>query len=713
MAGAVAQLTLAFGSPEVWAACIAAAGGILAALVPVSQVVARNRRERRASTRNHQIILPSRVGLVDRTNEVSTVLRHLQRGEFLIAIEGAIGSGKSAIAAEVAHRLADRVGSPSGGPMSRIGRRYQWLAWIDAHNSCPSIAEVGNQLSLLTGEQSLATAPEEDKEAVLRSFLARSPSILVIDNVKLTASGAQEFSRFMRTLPSGSIAIISSNTPGRLNAPRILVEELQLGFMRELLMREAERIGAQSILNADEETIGKVYRIIGGNPQAVELFVQVCSRPPATLSGVIEQISSGDGPVLRELFSAVWEGLSGEDRLVVVACSLLESESLLEHVEAALEVSPELLRRRIEYLWSDGLITRRQQGDEAYYSVTPIMRGFALKQAPDTTVEEIRKHLARHLTLKYQEDWEDAEGALPHISATRQLVEQLGRSNELELCLDLFEASLDIFFTLGLFDDRIRLGWIAYEAATALGDPERASLALSVVSSTHSLRGEHEQADHAIDLGMGIATAAGSTRERARQIRCKAYNVFRSGDAEQALRITDGVDTMALEADDLNNFVDIVALRSAAQWHLGRLEECRSTVDVFLHYCRAIPWERAIAYPVREKAELSMMDRSFRDADVLLRESREIAQKYRDERQLVRIALSEVRLHLFRGRPARAWRHGTGVVRNAQRLGLLSEREEARAVVVTSQRATFLPWRWVSKFVTPIPRFTEMTIGGD
>ncbi|MEW2557540.1 hypothetical protein [Streptomyces griseorubiginosus] len=498
-----------------------------------------------------------------------------------------------------------------------------------------------------------------------------------------------------------------------MNAPRILVEELQLSFMRELLTREARRIGARSILDANDETIEKLYRIIGGNPQAVELFVQACSRPPATFTGVIEQLSSGEGPILRELFSAVWTGLTDEDQLIVLACSFLQGEALLEHVEAALTVVSELLRQRIECLWSEGLITRREQGNEAYYAVTPMMRSFALKQASAATIKEIRVRLSRHLISKYQEAWEDAEGAIPHIPATRQLVQQLGMHDELHLCLDLFEASLDIFFTLGLFDDRINLGWTAYDAATRLGDSERASIALSVVSSTHSLRGEHEQADRAIDLGMGIATATNSAREQARQIRCRGYNVFRAGDAAQALQIIDGADATALAAGDLNNFVDIIALRSAAQWHLGRLEACRSTVDVFLHYCRAIPWERAIAYPVREKAELSMMDRSFRDADALLKESKEIAQKYRDERQLVRIALSEARLNLFRGRPIRAWRNGASVVKATQRLGLSSEGAEARAVVARSQRAVFVPWKWTSKFVTPTIRFTEMTIGGD
>lgn len=701
---------LATMGPEIWAAAVAALGAVLAACVPLVHSAWRARRGPARATPD-QVLLPSRVRLVDRTNEVSTILRHLQRGEFLIAIEGSLGTGKSAIAAEVAHRLVPRVGPPDGA--SHSSKRYRWLAWIDARNECPSVADVANQLSLLTGDQGIATASEEDKEAVLRSFLARHPSVLVIDNVRLSASAAEEFTRFMRTLPSGSIALVSSNTPGRLNAPRIIVEELQVQFMRELLLREARRLDAQNILEADINTLTQLYQVIGGNPRAIELLVLACARRHATLDELVEQLRSGEGPVIDELFSAVWDSITEADRLVLVVCSYLNGEALLEQFEAALEIADHELHQRIERLWSDGLLTRREQHGNAYYTLPPMVCGYILKRTPNDVVRQFRLNIARDLVGKYQEAWEDAAGSVPRIPATRQLVLELKDEQEFELCLDLFEGSLDILFTLGLFDDRIRLGWIAFEAAESLGDNDRASLALSVVSSTHSLRGEYAQADRAIEMGMEVARSTGSTREVARQVRCKAYNVFRSGGAETALELVQDTYEMAVNAGDLNNAVDILALRSAALWHLSRFEECGETVDLFLHHCQTIPWERAKAYPIREKAELAIINGSFRDAELLIQESREIAQKYRDERQLVRIALSEARLHLFKGRPLQAWRSAVTVEAQARQLGLTGERAEGEAIVVRARTAAFNPLRWRAGSVRPAPRFTEMTIGGD
>lgn len=706
------SVALAVGSPEVWAAAVAASGVVAAALVPVVQAALRARRALDSSPVANQVLLPSRARLVDRTNEVSKVLRHLQQGEFLVAIEGSLGTGKSAIAAEVAHRLVPRVGA-GDGPAARQGRRYRWLAWIDARNGCPTVAEVADQLSLLTGDQGLAVASAENKEAVLRSFLAGQPSVLVIDNVRFTASGTQDFTRFMRTLPSGSVAVVSANTPGRLNAPRIIVEELQLDFMREMLRREADRLEVPSVLDADEETLGEVHRLIGGNPRAIGLLVLACSRQPATLREVLDQLRSGEGPVIDELFSTVWDGITPEDRFVLAVCSYLKGQAVQEQIESALDVSRDVLRQRIERLWADGLLTRSEQQGSTCYTVTPMMCGFVLKHTPEETISGIALRLSRYLIRKFRDAWEDAAGAIPHLPAIRHLVEELNARGEPGLCLDLFEVSLDIFFTLGLFDDRIRLGWIAHDAACRSGDAVRSSLALSVISSTHSLRGEYAVADHAIDLGMRVAREAGSDQEVARQIRCRAYNVFRSGDARQALETVGDAEEMALNSGDLNNLVDIIALRSAAEWHLGDFDACRATVSQFLHYCQVIPWERAKAYPIREKAELAMMARSYGDAALLLKECREIAEKYRDERQLVRIALSESRHSLFTGRLLTARQRARSVEAEAGRLGLLSEHAEASAVSSRAGRAMAMPWRWRRSTRSPVPRFTEMTIGGD
>ena len=708
------ELMVHVAGNEILVATITAAGPVLIAIISAIPLVVRSMRKRRqaALAGRPPIMLPSRIRLVDRTNEVSQVLRHLSDGEFVIAIEGNLGVGKSAVAAEVAHRMADRLTAEISRSASRHPK-YRWLAWIDAQNNCPTVADMARHFSLLSGDQGMSAAPDADKANALRAFLARQPSIIVVDNVRLTATAAQEFIGFIRTIPAGSLAIISANTPGRLAAPRILVEELQQDFMQELLRREAQRLDVKTILSADQETLDRAYALVGGNPRTIELLVLTCSRRPVTLREVIDELSVGRGNITDELYSSVWNSLTEDHRLTIIACAYLGRRALADQLSAALDIPRARLLENVEDLWADGLLSALEHEHSLHYTCSQVLSVFALNKASDETLRSIRRRLARYFIGRFTDDWEDAEGAVPHIPAIRMLIEDLFDHGDHVLSLDLFDVTLDIFFTLGLFDDRIKLGWVAYNAATRLDDPVRQSVALSVVSSTHSLRGEHEPAARAVELGFEAARRAGSDKEVARQIRCKGYNEFRRGAIAEALGVIDGAEEMAVTAGDPHNAVDILALRSAAEWHLGRFAECRRTVGRFLHLCEQIHWERGKAYPIREKAELAIVGRSFNDAELLLAESRLIAERYRDQRQLVRIGLSESRLLLHRRQIVSARRHGRTVSDTAERLGLMGEMGEADAVVRAANQAILLPWKRYSYFRNPRNRFTSMTIGGD
>jgi hypothetical protein len=95
-------------STSEWLGLITALLAVVAGALGIPPLVARVRRAGDAGPVKPRVLLPSRTGLVDRGNEVAQALRHLDRGEYLLSIEGSIGVGKSALAMEVAHRLADR-----------------------------------------------------------------------------------------------------------------------------------------------------------------------------------------------------------------------------------------------------------------------------------------------------------------------------------------------------------------------------------------------------------------------------------------------------------------------------------------------------------------------------------------------------------------------------------------------------------------------------
>ncbi|MFV2018946.1 AAA family ATPase [Micromonospora sp. LOL_023] len=684
---------------------------VIAAVLALPPLIGRWRRGGRPKNRRPKILLPSRTQLVDRTDEVAQVLHHLDRGEYLVSIEGSIGVGKSALATEVAHRLAEQ----------RTGRRqargYTSLVWFDAHNGALGLADLARTLGLAAGDPTLSAAPAEHKAEVLRAFLADHPTVLVIDNLRLTAADAQQLISFLRTLPSGSLAIVSANTPGRLPAPRVMLQELQLKYTQELLVREAARRGTTEILNADRATLARLHELLGGNPRAIELFVLACSHDSRNLAARIRQLEAGSAQLTEALFTAVWQDVSVAGRSLLGVCAFLNGSANAEQLRAALDLPQGEIESLVERLWSDGLLSSRQQNGTTFYVCSAALRLFVLDQLSEDDLRRTATQLADHFISRFGQDWEDASGAEAHLDAIRLLIRDRHRCGAHEQSFRLFEVTLDIFFTLGLFDDRIDLGWVAYHAATALGQGEDRSLALSVISSTHAIRGEDESAARTAGLGLRIAREIGSAKEIARQLRCVGFQLFRAGKAVEALAVVknshEDAEDMARSAGDFNNMIDIQSLVGAAYWHLGRLDECAQTVRRFLDACEELPWERGKAYAIRDLAEVTLMSGAFQDAALLLGQARSIAVAYRDVRQLVRVDLTDARLHLFQGRMIRARRLAVRAGSSARELSLIGERAEAAAVARHAIRSLFMPWLWALAIRRPRIRFTDMTVGGD
>jgi tetratricopeptide (TPR) repeat protein len=685
---------------------VAAIAGILG--LPLAWTKARNAM--RAGSVVTRKILPERGRLAHRGDEITKVLALLAAGEFLVSIEGTIGVGKSAVQLEVAHRFAEFRGR------RRRGKPHGLVLWLDAGNHSFDLLDLARALALATDDQSLTAAAADEKAQALRVHLAAHPAVLVIDNLRLTASGAQQLVEFLRSLPTGSIALVSANTPRRLPGARFWLEELQEQATRDLLVTESKRHGVPEIENADPATMARIHRLVGGNPRAIELFVLACARGSRGLNDQLRQLEEGKAELSDELYDAVWDTVSATGKRILAVGAYLEGGANLEQLRVASGLPLDDVDQALDQLWGDGLLTSQPEQGERRYSCPAAFRSFVAANVADDQFAGIAQRLAVHFVERFRRDWEDAAGATPHIDAIRTVIGDLHRRGEHQACFDLFEVTLDLFFTLGLFDDRIALGRIAYESATLLGRPDQRSLALSVVSSTHAVRGEHAAAQQAAQEGLAIAREAGSNKEIARQLRCLGFALFRAGRPDDALTVIandrENAERMARDAGDLHNMIDIQSLDGAIHWHLGRLAEAEVITRRFLDACDQLPWERGKAYAVRDLAELVLMRRDFRDAGMLLDQACDIADRYRDRRQQARIALSTARLHLFRGRPGQARKAADAARDAARRLSLVGESAEAEAVHRAAVRASVLPWRYLFP-ARPQTRYTDYTVGGD
>jgi hypothetical protein len=655
-------------------------------------------------------LLPTRARFVNRDAEIGDAVTRIASGEVVLAIEGDVGIGKSAVATELAHRLKGT--GNGGGPGDSVDLSEHTFLWFDCENSCPDLVAICGSLARLTRDQSLSTLADDEKLDALRAHLAAQKSVLLLDNLRLDdGPESVELRAFLESLPTGSLVIASVNQPGVLPASRLPLPELDVPHVRELAELEARRLSLDCAGALDEAFASRLREAVGGNPGMIEWFLESLRLSSHSLEQHLVAVERGDTP--SELHAPVWNELSERARLVLGACACLRGQAIAEQLEAGCDLDEPEISVTVEELIEAGCLrTVRISGEPPLYTCSRALRQFAIVSTPKETLDSIAERLGRHLVERLTADPENAQAVLPHVIAIRAVLDELSLRERDTGLQDLFRASLDVFYTLGLFDDRLAAGRLAYESATRADNHRGASLACEVLGSTYALRGELERAREALAHGFLAAERSGDPSEQARQQGCAGFVHYRSGDPRLALQAIEGAEKLARDAGNLETAVNVLVVEIAALWYEGDLEGTARASQQCLQVCAEMGWERPVAYSLRYLAEVAIGRRDISEARRLAGRAREIATAFDDKRGLARIGLTDARLKLAGGRAREAGRAARRAESEARALGLPPEAREARALAKAARRATVLPplRLWYARRLPH--RFTDAPVGG-
>jgi hypothetical protein len=650
------------------------------------------------------VMLPARAHFVNREAEIEEAIKRVKGGEAVLAFEGVAGIGKSAAAVELAHRL--QVDTTMGFDKCSF-------VWIDGRDGCPNLTDICRPLSLLTGDQALSIVPDGEKLDALRTHLATNRAVLVLDNLTLADDACSSALRdVVRGMPAGSTVIASVNRPGTLGGSRLPLRELDLDHVEELIEYEARRVGLDTDRDLDADFARRLRAVVGGNPALIQWFLNGWPLSSQSLEQRLDAVERGAG--LEKLFGPVWEEQPDATRAVLAACAYLRGQAIEEQLVIACERPQQEVSTALDELIAAGLIVAvRVSRRPNQYACPEGFRRFVLAETEESHLAQVTARLAAHYIRRFGEQWEDAPGAIPHMGAVQVVLEELFAMGDHRNLRVLIAATLDIYFTLGLFDDRIAAGSLAYQSALRAGDHRAASLASAMVANTHAIRGELDEAREAHALGLVAAELSGEPGEVARQRRCGGFLAYRSGDPVRALESIDGAERLARTARDLNNVVDILGLETAAHLYMGSVADAANAAEACLRVCEEIGWKRGIAYPLRDLAEIAIHHGDSDKAKVLLDQARAASVEYADRRQLARVYLTDARMGLFAGDLSAARAAAREAEAQAAALGMPPEAEEARAVGRVATRARWLlPLRVYYRWRRPI-RLTDAPVGGD
>jgi hypothetical protein len=706
---------------EAWLGISAAAVTLVAALIPLALNIfqARQRDESEArglpsaeqlglADERRLVYLPGRGSFVNRAVELEELIGRVHAGrENVLTIEGDRWVGKSALAAEFAHSLLAR------GPSTAFDPADHSFIWMDAHDGCPTIAEICGHLSRLTEDQSLAALADQDKHDRLLFHLAMTRTVLLLDNLSLGDDDASTaLGEFLDDLPDGAMVVATVNHPGDLVASGVTLRDLNVQHVAELIDDRVEAFGLDGIDCRDQSLAARVHELIGGNPGVIEWFLRSYRRSTESLDERLEAIQAGED--LDELFGSTWDRLAPPCQEVLAACAFLRGEATARQVAEACARNPNEVRDLLRQLHQDGLLTPIRAAHRQ--TVHACARAFQLFVASRTTSALRERHaerLADGYVVHFREAPEDAAWAQDEIHALRVVREELYGFYDDERMQALFTATLDVLFTLGQFDELIAAADLAYLSAERAETFASATHAAMIGAVTHAIRGELASARDRLAHASLMAQAAGDPASLTRARRCQGFVLYRSGRAEEALAAIDGVDPLAEASGDVVAVVDVLDLRTSACWYLGRLDECEAAARASLAASSSAGWERACAYPLRALAELALHRRQHEEARRLLDKASAVSTAYGDLRQQVRVNLSRARLELLAGELSAGRDAAHRAASEAARLGLPPEHDEAAATakaISHAQRSNLLRRYYALRRPR---RFTNAPIGGD
>jgi tetratricopeptide (TPR) repeat protein len=512
-------------------------------------------------------------------------------------------------------------------------------------------------------------------------------------------------------VPSGSLVITSLNSPYALDSARVLLDELKPSYVLELIQHEARRLGLEEGL-FDAAFAMRLQQAVGGNPRLIESFLRALSRSPRSLEELLEAVERGEG--LRELYLPVWIELAVSSRAVLGACACLRGQAIADQLTVACGINPDELPLVLAELMQMGFVTVvRSPGRPEVYTCSHGVQRFAIGETPPDVIDAFTQRLTTYYIRQFAAEPENAHWAIPHVAGIKAVLQWLYDRGEDTEVQALFASILDIFCTLGLFDDRISTGRLAYESAMRSGNLRSASLATDVVTSTHAARGELNEAREAVGHGLIAAERSGDPGERARMMRAHALVFYKAGEAVQALAAMEGADELARQTGDLEVLVNMWGLRTVAHWYVGSFEQSAAAAESGLRVCQEMSWQRAMAYPLRNLAEVAIHRGDFAHARTLVEDARRIAVEYGDKRQVARIHLTTARLELFDEQLRAAAREALAAESDAVELGLAPELLEVSALRRVIARARRFPPLRLSYARRRPSRFTDAPIGGD
>ncbi|MGW0969943.1 caspase, EACC1-associated type [Streptomyces sp. NPDC002516] len=438
------------------------------------------------------------------------------------AISGIAGVGKTQLAVQAAHLLADRY------PDAQL--------YLDLQGFTPGRPPVDPRAALESLLREIEVPadripPDLDQRAALwRAQVADRRILLVLDN-------AVDEAQIHPLLPGAAhcLVLVTSRhamvelAGAELLALDVLNEESAIALFRRLVRLPIEQ--------ADDPDVHRVVSICGGLPLAIRMAAgRLRRRPQLGVAGLAAELTDaqtrlkvlhsfelpyGGGPGVRGAFAMSYAALAPEQQLLFRRLGLHPGPEISVAAAAALAAMPSAaVERRLEDLLGQCLV---QEPVAGRFTLHDLLRAYARERSADDDTGESRLDAERRLLALHLREAETAADALAHSSADESArrearvwlelergnltaLAQLAQARSDAHAVGLAAASADHLLALGYLDDAETLYRAAAAVARALDDLSGLAAAHLGLADVERFTGRYEDAGTDYRIAQGIYT---------------------------------------------------------------------------------------------------------------------------------------------------------------------------------------------------------------
>jgi tetratricopeptide (TPR) repeat protein len=494
----------------------------------------------------------------------------------------------------------------------------------------PGFLEMLNEVARELEVPEFWKVPEHERIRALLDVLRGKRVLLVLDNLEsIEKSDRDLLLTFVKRLPSGCKAILTSRRRIGSSADTLILEQLDEAAALELLAELAQR--NRLLARTSDAERRQLYERTAGKPLLLRWLAGQLGRGSCrTIADAFRFLAScppGNDP-LEFIFGDLAQEFTPDEERVLVALTYFTLPVKVEHLAlvAGLEAVP--TETALDSLANRSLVSPNQE--ETAFTLVPLVAEFLRKHRPEVVAETGNRLEKRALALIVENGYEQhdryevLDAAWPTLAPALPLF-LAGPNDRLQTVSDALDYFLD--FT-GRWDEWLSLSQQAEAKAVAAADLENAGWRAHQAGWVHSLREQADQVLACADRARSHWEAAklGSIeRAHATSLRGVGYELQKDYPAAiAAFREALGLyKSLSTESSNVASTLNDLA---TAKRLSGDLEAAESDFQEALQIAQAVDDSEGVAIFTGNLANLALVCKDWSRAEALAREALPLAE---------------------------------------------------------------------------------------